>query len=124
MTRGQLCSFVVALGFATGTAAWAQEFPTTILAPGCQVAAAPDAQNLCEPQKAVFDFSGLAVLADPDAPMRTVAWMGTFGVNGPTGVMPPGSDPDDTLVAVWQHDVTETGSISSAASRGARPANR
>ena len=124
MTRGQLCPVLVAFGVATGAAAWAQEFPTTMLPPGCQVSAMSDAQNLCEPQKAVFDFGGLAVLADPNSPMRTVAWMGTFGVNGPTGVVTPGSDPDDTLVAVWQHDVTETGSISSGAHRGAQPGNR
>ncbi|HEX2726569.1 MAG TPA: hypothetical protein VHN20_12185, partial [Beijerinckiaceae bacterium] len=113
-----------AFGLATGAAAWAQEFPTTMLPPGCQVGPAADAHNLCQPQKAVLDFGGLAILADPNSPMRTVAWMGTFGVNGPTGLVPPGSDPDDTLVAVWQHDVTETGSISSAAPRRAPAGNR
>jgi hypothetical protein len=124
MTRGQLGLVVVAFGVGFGTAAWAQEFPTTILSPGCQVREVPDAQNLCEPQRAVFDFSGFAMLADRDSAARTVAWMGVFGVNGPTGVMPPGSDPDNTLVAVWQSDVTETGSISSGAPRGARPDTR
>lgn len=124
MTRGQLGPLVVAFGLATGGAAWAQEFPTTMLPPGCQMSAMSHAPNLCAPQKVAFDFGGLAILADPDSPMRTVAWMGTFGVNGPTGVMPPGSDPDNTLVAVWQRDVTETGSISSGAPRGARPGNR
>jgi hypothetical protein len=122
MTRGRLSAVVVAFGLGLG-AAWAQEFPTTVLPPGCQVHAIPDAQNLCEPHQAMFDFSGLAILADRSSPMRTMAWMGTFGINGPTGVMPPGSDPDDTLVAVWQRDVTETGSISSGP-RDARPSTR
>ena len=123
MTCGRLSAVVVAFSLGLGATAWAQEFPTTVLPPGCQVHASPDAQTLCEPHQAVFDFSGLAILADRSSPMRTMAWMGTFGINSPTGVMPPGSNPDDTLVAVWQRDVTETGSISGGP-RGARPGTR
>jgi hypothetical protein len=124
MTRGQLRPVIVAFGLAIGAAASAQEFPTAILPPGCQVSPTAEARSLCAPQKAMFDFGGLAVLAGPDPQVRTLAWMGTFGLNGPTGVMPPGSDGDNTLVAVWQRDVTETGSISSTAPTGARPATR
>jgi hypothetical protein len=124
MTRGRLGPVVVAFGLGVGAAAWAQEFPTTVLPPGCQVRAVPDAQTVCEPQQAVFDFSGLGILADRNSSTRTMAWMGTFGINGPTGVMPPGSDPDDTLVALWQRDVTETGSISSGTPNGARSGTR
>jgi hypothetical protein len=101
--RAQFLAVTLALGVSLGPVALAQEFPTTILPAGCVVQAAPDAQNLCQPRDAVFDFDGIAMLSHRDV---AGVKMGTFGLNGSVAI----PNMDDALVALWGQDVTSTGS--------------
>ncbi len=113
MTGGRLHLVALACGlFALNSVASAQDAVTTILPPGCQVPAMADARSPCEPQRLMFDFSGMAIVADPNAAVRKMAgvMMGTFGLEGPIAI-PRQAGGDDALIALWGSDVTATGSI-------------